>query len=154
MEPFLIGFLSALNTHLEEKGWKSIYYQHILDEAHGAEPPYYARFAELVHRYLPGVPTLDAVDASHMPEELQKNCDIWVPQLGRLRRADGHDSATHSERPRSVVLHVFVSQRALHESADGLPLAQDAAAAMARFPLRLYRLPALGLELLDAGPDS
>jgi hypothetical protein len=82
VEPFLIGFLTALNGHLEDKGWKSIYYQHILDEAHGIEPPYYARFAALVHRYLPGVPTLDAVDASHMPQELQSNCDTWVPQLG------------------------------------------------------------------------
>ncbi len=98
--PFLAGFLTALNAHLQEKGWKSIYYQHVLDEAHGAEPPYYARFAELVHRYLPGIPTLDAVDASHMPEELQKNCDIWVPQLGRFdeqmemihqRIAGGHE---------------------------------------------------------------
>jgi hypothetical protein len=84
VEPFLAGFLTALNTHLEEKGWKSIYYQHILDEAHGTEPPYYARVAELVHRYLPGVPTMDAVDASKMPEELRENCDIWVPQLGRF----------------------------------------------------------------------
>ena len=84
VEPFIAGFLGALNTHLEVKGWKSIYYQHILDEAHGAEPPYYARFAALVHRYLPGVPTLDAVDAAAMPDELQKNCDIWVPQLGRF----------------------------------------------------------------------
>ena len=84
VEPFLASFLTALNAHLEAKGWKSIYYQHILDEAHGVEPPYYARFAELVHRYLPGVPTLDAVDASHMPEELQTHCDVWVPQLGRF----------------------------------------------------------------------
>jgi len=82
VEPFEVGFLTALNAHLEEKGWKSIYYQHILDEAHGKEPPYYARFAELVHRYLPGVPTMDAVDAGHMPDELQKYCDVWVPQLG------------------------------------------------------------------------
>jgi len=84
VEPFLTGFLSSLNTHLEEKGWKSIYYQHVLDEAHGAEPPYYARFAALVHRYLPGVSIMDAVDASHMLPELQNNCDIWVPQLGRF----------------------------------------------------------------------
>jgi hypothetical protein len=84
VEPFLIGFLSALNTHLEEKGWKSIYLQHILDEAHGGELPYYARFAQLVHRYIPGVLTLDAVDAARMPEELQKHCDIWVPQLGQF----------------------------------------------------------------------
>jgi hypothetical protein len=84
VEPFLADFLTALNTHLEMKGWKSIYYQHILDEAHGAEPPYYACFAKLVHRYLPGVPTLDAVDAAQMPQELQEYCDVWVPQLGRF----------------------------------------------------------------------
>lgn len=84
VEQFLAGFLGALNAHLEEKGWKSIYYQHILDEAHGPEPPYYKRFAEVVRRYLPGIPTMDAVDAAHMPEELQESCDIWVPQLGRF----------------------------------------------------------------------
>jgi hypothetical protein len=84
VEQFLAIFLGALNAHLEEKGWKSIYFQHILDEAHGSEPPYYARFAQVVHRYLPGIPTIDAVDAEHMPEELQQNCDIWVPQLGRF----------------------------------------------------------------------
>jgi hypothetical protein len=84
VEPALVSFLSALNAHLEQKGWKSIYYQHILDEAHGPEPPYYARFAALAHRCLPGVPTLDAVDADQLPAELEKNCDIWVPQLGRF----------------------------------------------------------------------
>ncbi len=82
--PFLNGFLTALNAHLEEKHWKAIYFQHILDEAHGAEPPYYARFAEIVHRCLPGVPTMDAVDAAHLPTELRENCDTWVPLLGRF----------------------------------------------------------------------
>lgn len=84
VEPFLTGFLTALNAHLEEKKWKPLYLQHILDEAHGGEPSYYARFAEIVHRCLPGVPTMDAVDASEMPAELQQNCDVWVPQLGRF----------------------------------------------------------------------
>jgi hypothetical protein len=84
VEPFLTGFLSALNAHLDDRGWKPIYFQHILDEAHGNEIPAYGRFAELVHRSLPGVPTLDAVDAAEMPETLQQNCDIWVPQLGRF----------------------------------------------------------------------
>ncbi len=81
---FLSSFLPALSTHLDQQGWKSIYLQHILDEAHGAEPPYYARVAELVHRNLPGVRTMDAVDADNMPQELQNNCDVWVPQLGRF----------------------------------------------------------------------
>ena len=84
VEPFLAGFLPALNAHLEEKHWKSAYYQHILDEAHGPEPPYYARFAGYVRRYLPGVLTMDAVDAEHMPRELQENCDVWVPILGNF----------------------------------------------------------------------
>jgi len=84
VEPFLAGFLTALHAHLEAKGWKSIYFQHILDEAHGSEPPYYAKIAAIVRRYLPGVPTMDAVDAERMPEELQQNCDIWVPQLGKF----------------------------------------------------------------------
>lgn len=100
VEPFLTGFLSALNVHLDEKKWKPIYFQHILDEAHGNEQPYYGRFAEVVHRCLPGVRTMDAVDAAHMPEVLQKNCDLWVPQLGRFddqmdlirqRIRDGHE---------------------------------------------------------------
>ena len=100
VEPYFTGFLSSLNTHLAEKNWKSIYFQHILDEPHGSEPPYYARIAELVHRNLPGVLTMDAVDASDIPEELKKNCDVWVPQLGRFdnqmelirdRIQSGHD---------------------------------------------------------------
>jgi hypothetical protein len=84
VEPSLTAFLSALNIHLTEKSWKSIYLQHILDEPHGAEPPQYARVAELVHRNLPGVLTMDAIDASEMRDELKNNCDIWVPQLGRF----------------------------------------------------------------------
>ncbi|HUU12762.1 MAG TPA: glycoside hydrolase domain-containing protein [Terriglobia bacterium] len=79
---FLAGFLSALNSHLEQKGWKNIYYQHILDEAHGTEPAVYERIAKIVRHHLPGIPIMDAVDADHMPEELQNNCDVWVPQLG------------------------------------------------------------------------
>lgn len=81
-EAFLTGFLAALDAHLKEKGWEGLYFQHVLDEAHGNEIPYYGRFAALVHRLMPGIPTLDAVDAAHMPEVLQQSCDVWVPLLG------------------------------------------------------------------------
>jgi Domain of unknown function (DUF4091) len=83
-EAFLSGFLSSLDAHLKERGWESIYFQHVLDEAHGNEIPYYGRFAALVHRHMPGIPTIDAVDAARMPEVLQASCDVWVPQLGRF----------------------------------------------------------------------
>jgi hypothetical protein len=84
VETSLSAFLAALGKHLKEKSWDTIYFQHVLDEAHGNEPPYYGRFAALVHRQMPGIPTLDAIDAAHMPEEIQNNCDVWVPQLGRF----------------------------------------------------------------------
>ncbi len=99
VEPAVSAFLAALGTHLKEKGWDTRYFQHVLDEAHGNEPPYYGRFAALVHREMPGIPTLDAIDAENLPEVLQKNCDVWVPQLGRFddqmpllkqRMGDGH----------------------------------------------------------------
>ncbi|HUU06699.1 MAG TPA: DUF4091 domain-containing protein [Patescibacteria group bacterium] len=84
VETFLTDFLVALDAHLGLKGWKPIYLQHILDEPHGAEPPYYARFGELVRRVLPGVSTMDAMDAATMSAELKKYCDVWVPQLGQF----------------------------------------------------------------------
>lgn len=99
VEPAVSAFLAALGTHLKEKGWDTRYFQHVLDEAHGNEPPYYGRFAALVHQQMPGIPTLDAIDAENLPEVLQKNCNVWVPQLGRFddqmpllkqRIGDGH----------------------------------------------------------------
>jgi len=84
VEAFLSGFLSSLDAHLTQRGWERFYFQHVLDEPHGNEIPYYGRFAALVHQQMPGIPTLDAVDAAHMPEVLQTNCDVWVPQLGRF----------------------------------------------------------------------
>jgi hypothetical protein len=70
---------------LKVKGWDRIYVQHVLDEAHGDELPFYGKFAEIVHRSMPGVPTVDAVNAKNpMPDELQNNCDVWVPLLGRF----------------------------------------------------------------------
>jgi Glycoside hydrolase 123, catalytic domain/Glycoside hydrolase 123 N-terminal domain len=84
---FLAGFLTALDKHLESKGWKAIYLQHVLDEAHGDEIPFYGKIATLVRRYLPGVETIDAIDAQQIPEIVRNDCDIWVPQLGRFDNA-------------------------------------------------------------------
>jgi hypothetical protein len=84
VQPFLDAFLPALNRHLEAKGWKPIYLQHVLDEPHGDEPVAYARIAALVRKHLPGVPTIDAIDAKDVPEALREASDVWVPQLGRF----------------------------------------------------------------------
>ena len=90
VEPALNSFLTALNQHLEQKGWKNSYLQHLLDEPHGSEPPYYARYAGIVRRCLPGVPTIDAIDvpdSEGIPREIMQNSDIWVPQLGRFDKS-------------------------------------------------------------------
>jgi hypothetical protein len=84
VQPFLDAFLPALNRHLDEKGWKPIYLQHVLDEPHGGEPAAYGRIAALAKRHLPGVPTIDAIDAHDVPEALREASDVWVPQLGRF----------------------------------------------------------------------
>jgi hypothetical protein len=90
VEPALVAWLEALNAHLDARGWKAMYLQHILDEPHGQEPPHYARFAQLVRRHLPGVRTIDAIDLpdpDKVPRQVLDYCDIWVPQLGRFDAA-------------------------------------------------------------------
>jgi len=63
-----------------------------------SEPPYYARIADLVHRNLPGVLTMDAWMASDIPEELKKNSIVGAPARRftirwnyRDRIQSGHD---------------------------------------------------------------
>jgi hypothetical protein len=81
-EAHLNSFLPALYVHLKEKGWLGRYVQHVLDEAHGSEPPVYLRYVGLVRKLLPGVKTIDAIDQT--AGLLGDACDIWVPLLGRF----------------------------------------------------------------------
>ncbi|MCC6365565.1 MAG: DUF4091 domain-containing protein [Bryobacterales bacterium] len=81
-EAHVNSFLPALYAHLKEKGRLDRYVQHVLDEAHGAEPPVYMRYVELVRKTMPGVKTIDAIDQT--AGLLGEACDIWVPQLGRF----------------------------------------------------------------------
>jgi len=82
------SFLPALYAHLQEKGWLNRYVQHVLDEAHGPEPPVYLHYVGIIRTKLPGVPTVDAIDQT--AGLLGDACDIWVPQLGKFD--DGFDA--------------------------------------------------------------
>ncbi len=82
------SFLPTLYAHLKEKGWLNRYVQHVLDEAHGAEPPVYLRYVGIIRKNLPGVRTVDAIDQT--AGLLGDACDIWVPQLGKFD--DGFDA--------------------------------------------------------------
>jgi hypothetical protein len=78
LRPMLI----ALGRHLQQKGWLNSYYQHVLDEVDDKEMPLYREYAALVHEAMPGVRTMDAVDARRDLNVYEKSCDVWVPVLG------------------------------------------------------------------------
>jgi hypothetical protein len=80
-EAGLRPMLVALRRHLEEKGWMGIYYQHILDEVGEKEMPAYQKYAAIVHEAMPGIRTMDAVDARRNLDIYEKSCDVWVPVL-------------------------------------------------------------------------
>jgi hypothetical protein len=81
-EQYLNSFLSSLYAHLKEKGWAGRYIQHIHDEPHDHEAPIYNRYATIIRRNLPGVPTIDAVGLDQDISFFADVCDIWVPVLG------------------------------------------------------------------------
>lgn len=74
--------LAALRRHLQEKGWLDSYYQHVLDEVNDSEMSIYREYAALVHDAMPGVRTMDAVDARRDLNVYEKSCNLWVPVLG------------------------------------------------------------------------
>jgi len=81
-EQFLHSFLGTLYAHLKEKGWAGRYIQHIHDEPHGREAAVYTRYAQIIRRNLPGIPTIDAVGLDQDIRFFADVCDIWVPVLG------------------------------------------------------------------------
>ena len=82
---FLSQFLPALYGHLETKGWKDMYVQHIADEPWVQNIPTYIRIAGFVKKYMPGIPIVDAVDA-HVTHEIINSVNIWVPILDQYHK--------------------------------------------------------------------
>lgn len=80
-ERYLRSYLTALYSHLEEKGWTGKYVQHLHDEPHGDEIPIYEKYAQIVKETLPGVKMVDAVDLEQDTGFLGKYLDVWVPVL-------------------------------------------------------------------------
>ena len=81
-EQFLNTFLTALYAHLKARGWAEHYIQHIHDEPHGQETAIYNRYAKIIRRNLPGIPTIDAVGLDQDLGFFEDVSDIWVPVLG------------------------------------------------------------------------
>jgi hypothetical protein len=79
---FLSQFIPALYSHLEGKGWISMYLQHIVDEPIIENAQSYIRIAEFVKKRMPNVRLIEAVH-SH---QLENSIQIWVPQLNFYHR--------------------------------------------------------------------
>jgi hypothetical protein len=80
-EQYLRSFLEGLYAHLEEKGWKDSYIQHVFDEPHDREAPYYRKYGQIIQESLPGIPTIDAVSLRQDIDFFADVCEIWVPVL-------------------------------------------------------------------------
>jgi hypothetical protein len=76
-ETFLGELLPALVVHLREKGWLDRYYQHQADEPVKENANSYRALADLVRRYAPELPR---VDATMGDESLVGTVDVWCPQ--------------------------------------------------------------------------
>ena len=79
---FLSQFLTALNSHLEKKGWKDIYMQHVADEPNDKSADSYIRISNFVKKHLPDIPIIDALH-SH---KLANTVNIWVPLLDNYHK--------------------------------------------------------------------
>ena len=70
-------FFKALHQHLSEKGWIDIYRQCLYDEP-GSNKENYKKYADFLHKYMPGVKSKDALGELDLYYGLS---DIAVPAL-------------------------------------------------------------------------
>jgi hypothetical protein len=77
-------FLVALRMHLKEKGWIDRFRIHITDEPHRHQLKPYAVIAGYVRQFAPEFRIMEALDVRDDFAFFEKNCDVWVPQLGRF----------------------------------------------------------------------
>src|SRR6185295_1921298 len=74
---FYRSFIPALTQHLTEKGWNTIYMQHLMDEPIPENVKTYIEIANFIKKLGPG---LRIVEACHS-KDVGNSVKIWVPQL-------------------------------------------------------------------------
>ena len=80
-------FLWALKEHLENRRWMDRFRIHITDEPHGHQLEPYRVIAGYVREFAPEFRIMEALDVRDDFEFFEKNCDVWVPQLGRFDKS-------------------------------------------------------------------
>ncbi|NIR02569.1 MAG: hypothetical protein GTN78_20610, partial [Gemmatimonadales bacterium] len=61
-EPYVEQFLKSIHAHLKQMGWAERYAQHVADEPTPANEESWRHRAGKVREWLPGVPTIDAIE--------------------------------------------------------------------------------------------
>ncbi len=85
-DKFYSRFLPAFVNHLHDKGWFDRYVQHLADEPIKTNADSYRVISELVHKYAPELPTMEALHT----KKLVGAIDIWVPELDYLAKDYEH----------------------------------------------------------------
>lgn len=78
-ENWMQQFLTALYTHLEEKGYRDRWLQHVEDEPAEAQSWGYGR--KMVKKYMPEIRCLDAIDKQEPTAGMQGLIDLWIPRV-------------------------------------------------------------------------
>ncbi len=80
-------FLGALRAHLAEKGLLDRFRIHIADEPARWMFPAYRTIAAYVREFAPEFKIMEALDVRDDYTFFERNCDVWVPQLGRFEKS-------------------------------------------------------------------
>ena len=78
-EKYLSQFLPALQSHLEQKGWLGIYYQHVRDEPGDVHKATYDHTRALMRKYSPKLMTIEATHSTEIDPPT-----IMVPLLSHF----------------------------------------------------------------------
>ena len=80
-------FLGALRDHLARKGLLDRFRIHIADEPARWMFKAYGTIAGYIRKFAPEFKIMEALDVRDDYTFFEKNCDVWVPQLGRFEKS-------------------------------------------------------------------
>lgn len=89
----LVSICRQLLAEVERNGWRPRWIQHVTDEPIPANAADYRMLVGMVHKYMPGLPILDATQ----DPALVGSVDIWCPQVQEYQR----DRAEYEAQRRS-----------------------------------------------------
>ena len=88
----LVQITRQLMEEIHRNGWRARWIQHVADEPTSTNAADYRILVGMVHKYMPGIPLLDATEAP----ELVGSVDLWCPKAEEYQRHRSHFDAQKS----------------------------------------------------------